>query len=129
MEQRIAHAVETSSLADVLERVLDKGIVIAGDIKKKRAMTPTDIPNSPCRFIRPPASKYFAKYAGFMSITDMRAWTAAMKKPIKPQNLMTTSLSALSSSCQRMILPMRYEQATKMTAANDVALLSMNSGK
>jgi hypothetical protein len=30
---QITHAVQTSSLADILERVLDKGIVIAGDIK------------------------------------------------------------------------------------------------
>ena len=30
---RVTHAVQTSSLADILERVLDKGIVIAGDIK------------------------------------------------------------------------------------------------
>ena len=29
----LAHAVESSTLADILERVLDKGIVIAGDIK------------------------------------------------------------------------------------------------
>ena len=28
----ITHSVSTSSLADILERVLDKGIVIAGDI-------------------------------------------------------------------------------------------------
>lgn len=27
------HAVESSTLADVLERILDKGLVIAGDIK------------------------------------------------------------------------------------------------
>lgn len=31
----LKHATETSSLADVLERVLDKGVVIAGDIKIK----------------------------------------------------------------------------------------------
>jgi len=31
-EQRVQHAVQTSTLADILERVLDKGIVIAGDI-------------------------------------------------------------------------------------------------
>jgi hypothetical protein len=31
--QRMMHAVEGSSLADILERILDKGIVIAGDIK------------------------------------------------------------------------------------------------
>jgi len=31
-EQRIQHSTLGSSLADVLERVLDKGIVIAGDI-------------------------------------------------------------------------------------------------
>jgi Gas vesicle protein len=31
----MTHAVETSTLADVLERVLDKGVVIAGDIKIK----------------------------------------------------------------------------------------------
>lgn len=31
----VSHAVETSTLSDVLERVLDKGIVIAGDIKVK----------------------------------------------------------------------------------------------
>ena len=31
--QRMVHAVESSSLADVLERILDKGVVIAGDIK------------------------------------------------------------------------------------------------
>lgn len=30
---RITHSVQTSSLADILERVLDKGIVIAGDIQ------------------------------------------------------------------------------------------------
>jgi len=29
------HSVQTSTLSDVLERVLDKGIVIAGDIKVK----------------------------------------------------------------------------------------------
>ncbi len=33
MPQNIAHSVQTTSLADILERVLDKGIVIAGDIK------------------------------------------------------------------------------------------------
>lgn len=33
MTQQIVHAIETTSLADILERVLDKGIVIAGDIK------------------------------------------------------------------------------------------------
>lgn len=31
-EQRMQHSVTGSSLADILERVLDKGIVIAGDI-------------------------------------------------------------------------------------------------
>ncbi len=30
--QRIASAIQTTNLADILERVLDKGIVIAGDI-------------------------------------------------------------------------------------------------
>ncbi|MBI3809516.1 MAG: gas vesicle protein [Nitrospirae bacterium] len=29
------HAVESATLADVLERILDKGLVIAGDIKIK----------------------------------------------------------------------------------------------
>ena len=33
--QRIAHAVEATNLADILERLLDKGIVIAGDIRIK----------------------------------------------------------------------------------------------
>ena len=33
--QRIAHAVESTNLADVLERLLDKGVVIAGDIRIK----------------------------------------------------------------------------------------------
>ena len=32
---RLTHATDTSNLADILERVLDKGIVIAGDIKVK----------------------------------------------------------------------------------------------
>lgn len=31
-DQRMQHAIHGSSLADILERVLDKGIVIAGDI-------------------------------------------------------------------------------------------------
>ena len=31
--RRITHAIEATNLADILERVLDKGIVIAGDIK------------------------------------------------------------------------------------------------
>lgn len=30
---QITHSVQSASLADILERVLDKGIVIAGDIK------------------------------------------------------------------------------------------------
>jgi len=34
-QRSMSHAVESSTLADVLERVLDKGIVIAGDIKIK----------------------------------------------------------------------------------------------
>jgi len=34
-QKRLAHATDTSNLADILERVLDKGIVIAGDIKIK----------------------------------------------------------------------------------------------
>ncbi|HBM16043.1 MAG TPA: gas vesicle protein [Lentisphaeria bacterium] len=33
MSSEISHGVKSSSLADILERVLDKGIVIAGDIK------------------------------------------------------------------------------------------------
>src|ERR1041384_7978845 len=33
--QKLAHATDTSNLADILERVLDKGIVSAGDIKVK----------------------------------------------------------------------------------------------
>ena len=33
MSSQITHAIEATNLADILERVLDKGIVIAGDIK------------------------------------------------------------------------------------------------
>jgi len=33
MSQKLSHSVEATNLADILERVLDKGIVIAGDIK------------------------------------------------------------------------------------------------
>jgi hypothetical protein len=33
MADKITHAIEATNLADILERVLDKGIVIAGDIK------------------------------------------------------------------------------------------------
>jgi len=29
-EQRLQHAIQATSLADILDRVLDKGIVIAG---------------------------------------------------------------------------------------------------
>ncbi len=32
-EQKMMHATEATNLADILERVLDKGIVIAGDIR------------------------------------------------------------------------------------------------
>jgi len=32
-QQQITHAIQATNLADILERVLDKGIVIAGDIK------------------------------------------------------------------------------------------------
>ena len=32
-EQKMAHASEATNLSDILERILDKGIVIAGDIK------------------------------------------------------------------------------------------------
>ena len=34
-QRRLTHSTETSNLADILERVLDKGVVIAGDIKVK----------------------------------------------------------------------------------------------
>jgi Gas vesicle protein len=34
-QRAITHSVNNSTLADILERVLDKGIVIAGDIKIK----------------------------------------------------------------------------------------------
>ena len=34
-QQMVPHALQTSTLSDVLERVLDKGVVIAGDIKIK----------------------------------------------------------------------------------------------
>ena len=33
MAQQMTHAINATNLADILERVLDKGIVIAGDIK------------------------------------------------------------------------------------------------
>jgi hypothetical protein len=33
MAERMAHAIAATNLADILERVLDKGIVIAGDIQ------------------------------------------------------------------------------------------------
>ncbi len=33
MTNQIVHGVQATNLADILERVLDKGIVIAGDIK------------------------------------------------------------------------------------------------
>jgi hypothetical protein len=32
-QQKMIHATEATNLADILERVLDKGIVIAGDIR------------------------------------------------------------------------------------------------
>ncbi|OIN98923.1 gas vesicle protein [Candidatus Desantisbacteria bacterium CG1_02_38_46] len=32
-QQKMMHATEATNLADILERVLDKGIVIAGDIQ------------------------------------------------------------------------------------------------
>ena len=34
-QRSMSHAVESSTLADVLERILDKGVVIAGDIRIK----------------------------------------------------------------------------------------------
>ncbi|MCX6340100.1 MAG: gas vesicle protein [Candidatus Aureabacteria bacterium] len=33
MVEQLAHSIQATNLADILERVLDKGIVIAGDIK------------------------------------------------------------------------------------------------
>ena len=35
--QKLMHATEATNLADILERVLDKGIVIAGDIRVQLA--------------------------------------------------------------------------------------------
>jgi len=37
MSEQIAHSIQSTNLADILERVLDKGIVIAGDIQIKLA--------------------------------------------------------------------------------------------
>lgn len=34
-QQSVCHSVSSSGLADVLERILDKGLVIVGDIKIK----------------------------------------------------------------------------------------------
>jgi hypothetical protein len=34
-KQKMTHSTDTSNLADILERILDKGIVIVGDIKVK----------------------------------------------------------------------------------------------
>jgi hypothetical protein len=34
-QQQLTHSLQSSTLSDVLERVLDKGVVIAGDIKIK----------------------------------------------------------------------------------------------
>src|SRR3989304_4645234 len=34
-QQSMQHSVQSATLADILERVLDKGVVIAGDIKIK----------------------------------------------------------------------------------------------
>ncbi len=33
IQQTVPHSIATTNLADLLERILDKGIVIAGDIK------------------------------------------------------------------------------------------------
>lgn len=33
MPDRVAHSIQATNLADILERVLDKGIVVAGDIR------------------------------------------------------------------------------------------------
>jgi hypothetical protein len=35
MQQQIVHATEGNNLVDILERILDKGVVIAGDIRIK----------------------------------------------------------------------------------------------
>jgi hypothetical protein len=35
IQRATPHAIESTNLADLLERILDKGIVIAGDIKIK----------------------------------------------------------------------------------------------
>ncbi len=37
MSEQITHSIQSTNLADILERVLDKGIVIAGDIQIKLA--------------------------------------------------------------------------------------------
>ncbi len=37
MSEQITHSLQSTNLADILERVLDKGIVIAGDIQIKLA--------------------------------------------------------------------------------------------
>ena len=37
MSNQITHSIQSTNLADILERVLDKGIVIAGDIQIKLA--------------------------------------------------------------------------------------------
>ncbi len=37
MTRQITHGIQSTNLADILERVLDKGIVIAGDIQIKLA--------------------------------------------------------------------------------------------
>ena len=39
---QIVHATQSSSLADILERILDKGIVIAGDIKIRLLIASVD---------------------------------------------------------------------------------------
>ncbi len=51
-QEQITHAVNATGLADILERVLDKGIVIAGDINIRIADVDLLTIKSDCWFVR-----------------------------------------------------------------------------
>lgn len=83
MTEQMTHSIQATNLADILERVLDKGIVIAGDIKIQIA--DIDLLNIKIRLLIASVDKAMAMGINWWQ-QDAYLSTKAREKEIEKEN-------------------------------------------
>jgi len=83
MTEQMTHSIQATNLADILERVLDKGIVIAGDIKIQIA--DIDLINIKIRLLISSVDKAMAMGINWWQ-QDAYLSTKAREKEIEKEN-------------------------------------------